>query len=348
MLASFLYSLSIGAVGGALFAWLNTPLPWMLGPLVFNLIAAMSRQPVAVPERARLYFLGVLGLVLGSHVTAEMGMRMLQWPVSAALLLIGVAASTMLCAWWLRRRGFDPVSAWFSAAPGAMTAMIMMGEASGGDPRKIALSQSLRIVLILLILPPLFWWMADSATVATETSSKTGSQFSAAWLLLTIPPLIALGKKTKLPTPALLLPLGVSSSLSLFEVARFDVPGWGLNLMLLVLGSSIGARFRGLSLQALRAHMADSVVATLLALGVMAAIAEVLHLTMGTPYDVALMAMAPGGIGELAILAVALHLDPVFVAFHHMLRVVALMGAAPLIARQLNRRAERMTRNDGG
>lgn len=66
--------------------------------------------------------------------------------------------------------------------------------------------------------------------------------------------------------------------------------------------------------------------------------AEIIHQLLHVPRDVALMAMAPGGIGELAILAVALNLDPMFVAFHHLLRIVALMAIAPVLARYLKSR----------
>ncbi|BBI63424.1 hypothetical protein HSBAA_47300 [Vreelandella sulfidaeris] len=58
-----------------------------------------------------------MGMVLGSQVTPQLAHRVLDWPVSAALLLVGVAASTAAAAAWYRRCGFDPVSAWFGASP---------------------------------------------------------------------------------------------------------------------------------------------------------------------------------------------------------------------------------------
>ncbi|BBI72839.2 hypothetical protein HAALTHF_24670n [Vreelandella aquamarina] len=77
--------------------------------------------------------------------------------------------------------------------------------------------------------------------------------------------------------------------------------------------------------------------ATLLALVVLALFAELIHQTVGVGRDVALLALALGGIGEMAILAVALNIDPVFVAFHHLLRMVTLMIVAPFWARWLMR-----------
>lgn len=116
-------ALGVGALGGALFTWLNLPLAWMLGPLTANLLASAGSLGVRVPEPLRNLFLAVMGLVLGSQVTPQLAHRVVDWPLSALLLLVGVAASTAAAAAWYRRCGFDPVSAWFSAAPGAMTGL---------------------------------------------------------------------------------------------------------------------------------------------------------------------------------------------------------------------------------
>ncbi|BBI52555.1 hypothetical protein HORIV_49760 [Vreelandella olivaria] len=150
-------SLIVGAAGGTLFQLTGLPLAWMLGPLIANLLASSQGVQVSAPEPLRNVFLAVMGLVLGSQVTPQLANRVLDWPVSAALLLLGVAASTAVAAAWYRRCGFDPVSAWFGASPGAMTAMILLGEKCGGDPQRIAVAQSLRIILVILVLPPLFW-----------------------------------------------------------------------------------------------------------------------------------------------------------------------------------------------
>jgi hypothetical protein len=103
-----------------------------------------------------------------------------------------------------------------------------------------------------------------------------------------------------------------------------------LGVLGLVLGSAIGSRFSGISRVTLGRYLGMAAVATLLALVVLAGFAELIHQCMGVPRDVALLALAPEGIGEMAILAVALGLDPVFVAFHHLLRMMALMLFAPL------------------
>jgi len=330
-------SLVFGALGGALFALTGLPLAWMLGPLVANLLLSSRGVSVEVPERVRGAFLGVMGLVLGSQVTPQLAGRVEDWALSALLLMVGVAASTAAAAAWYRRRGFDSTSALFASAPGAMTAMIIMGEQSGGDPARIAIAQSLRVVLVVLLLPPLFWALEEPAT----SPGGVASAWQDAWLVLAVGPVIWLGQRLRMPTPSLLAPLLLAALLSGFGVAHFSLPSEAMNLVLWVLGSAIGSRFRGLSGAIFTRYVFDATVATLIALAVLALFAEAIHRLVGVPRDVALLALAPGGIGEMAILAVALDLDPVFVAFHHLLRMIALMFAAPLMAHWWQRRAGR-------
>nr|WP_284041551.1 AbrB family transcriptional regulator [Halomonas olivaria] len=327
-------SLAVGAVGGMLFQLTGLPLAWMLGPLIANLLVSARGINVDVPEPLRNIFLAVMGLVLGSQVTPQLAQRVLDWPVSAVLLLLGVAASTAVASAWYRRCGFDPVSAWFGAAPGAMTAMIMLGDKCGGDPQRIAVAQSLRIILVILFLPPLFWAYNGGSGAAGPVQSG----LEHGWMLLTIPLLLPLGRWLRIPSSALLAPLIMAALLSGFDLASLTLPGWGMNIMLWVLGSAIGSRFKGITRRLLGRYMWQSGVATLLALIVLALFAELIHQSLGVGRDVALLALAPGGIGEMAILAVALNIDPVFVAFHHLLRMVTLMVFAPFWARWLLRR----------
>ncbi|MBZ5486227.1 AbrB family transcriptional regulator [Halomonas aquamarina] len=338
-----LTSLAVGALGGVIFELAGLPLAWMLGPLIANLLVSSRGVNVVIPERLRGVFLAVMGLVLGSQVTPELASRVVDWPLSAVLLLLGVAASTAVAAAWYRRCGFDPVSAWFGAAPGAMTAMILLGDKCGGDPQRIAVAQSLRVILVILFLPPLFWaYEGGGVEGATQASG-----FEHAWMLLLIPPLLMLGRRLRLPTPALLAPLLAAALLSGFDIASLALPDWGMNLMLWVLGCAIGSRFKGMTRRLLGRYLWQSGIATLLALCALGLFAELIHRLLGVGRDVALLALAPGGIGEMAILAVALDIDPVFVAFHHLLRMVALMLFAPFWARWLLRRRHASSFHDG-
>ena len=113
-----------------------------------------------------------------------------------------------------------------------------------------------------------------------------------------------------------------------------------MGIMFWVLGSAIGARFGGLSSKSMGKHLWQAGVATALALLTLGIFAELIHWVVDVPRNVAFLALAPGGFGEMAIVAVALGLDPTFVAFHHLLRMVALMAFAPLWGRWLTKNSK--------
>ena len=51
-----------------------------------------------------------------------------------------------------------------------------------------------------------------------------------------------------------------------------------------------------------------------------------------------LLAYAPGGQGEMNLIALALNEDVAFIAIHHMLRVFLVISAAPIVFAWLKRR----------
>ena len=51
-----------------------------------------------------------------------------------------------------------------------------------------------------------------------------------------------------------------------------------------------------------------------------------------------LLAYCPGGIYEVAVIAIAFDLDPEFVAFHHIIRLLMILFTVPMIVKILNKK----------
>lgn len=332
-MAAMLRASGLGLLGGLVFHFAALPLPWMLGPLVANLIGAMAGMRLAMPNRLRELGLGTMGLILGGRVTSELVDRLPDWSISLLLLSAGVTVSTYLVTRWYQRCGLDTAEAFFSASPGGLAAMVMLGERLELDTRGIAISQSLRVVLVLLVLPPLFWLLEGGAS-ATSSVMQTGWQDAWLLLLLIVAPF---GHRLRIPSPALLVPLILGATLSASDIGSLHLPDWMMAVVLVVLGSAIGSRFSGTTVKQLLDYGKYALVATILTLGVLSLFAEAIHQLLGIPRDIALLALAPGGMAEMAVLAVALDMDPLYVTFHHMFRLIALMVLAPLIATRLNK-----------
>ncbi|HXH02868.1 MAG TPA: AbrB family transcriptional regulator, partial [Candidatus Competibacteraceae bacterium] len=240
---SIVCSLAIGAVGGVLFHALQVPLAWMLGPMCFNILAALLRLPVHTPPALRNGLLPVLGVYLGSSFTPETVERAGQWPWSLAGVMLFVFLCTALVAWYYRRvAGFDRITALFSAGPGALTAMILTGAALGGDERRIALAQSLRLTLLVLVLPPLIFALSSqpprSATL--EVAARAFDLRQLALLAVGCALSVLLFKRLHVPTPQLAGPMLASAVLYLSGLVALDLPHWLLEATLWILGSAVG------------------------------------------------------------------------------------------------------------
>ena len=59
--------------------------------------------------------------------------------------------------------------------------------------------------------------------------------------------------------------------------------------------------------------------------------AELIHLATGLPYIALVLALAPGGIAEMGLVALAMGSDPLFVATHHVVRLGVVVLVAPMV-----------------
>lgn len=324
-----------GVAGGALLSLIGMPLAWLVGPILGNFLLLTRGVSVWLPDPLRTLGLGVMGLMMGSLVTRDLINQWSHWYLSISVLIVSVIVSTLLVARWYRHCGFDGPSAWLSAMPGGMAAMVMVVDQAGGNLQRVAVSQALRVLIVVCTLPPLLMMFGSHESGSREALSSAPSGFHGVWMLLFIPLLVPLGKRLGIAASPMLMPLLFSAALSVFELESFAIPAWGMNLALVFLGCSIGAKFGAFSLRAIINNARITLVATLLAIGVFALFAEGIHQLTGISREVALLALAPGGMAEMSALAVALGLDPLFVAFHQLFRVVALVLLAPFLARHL-------------
>ena len=95
-IASVALALTLGAAGGALFAWSGLPLAWMLGAMTFTTAAALAGAPIALPALLRTTMLSILGVMLGSSFGPDLPGRLGQWALTLAGLVIGAVCAIAL------------------------------------------------------------------------------------------------------------------------------------------------------------------------------------------------------------------------------------------------------------
>jgi membrane AbrB-like protein len=331
-LLQLLAVLAVGGAGGAVFHAAGLPAAWLSGAMVAVGATALAGLSARVPVRLRDAVYLLLGVSLGSGISPDVVGRVGAWPASLAGLAVTVAGVTAASYVYLRRvAGWDPASAYFGSIPGALSMTMITAEASRADLRRVALSQTIRLFMLVAVLP-----LVVSAVEVPSTAAAVPVIEGALPLAL----LIAggavgatIGHLLKIPAGILLGAFLVSGLLHGTGIVVGILPWWIQDPAFAALGAMLGLRFAGTSPRMLAATLVAGVGAFLAALGVAVAGAFAVSALTGLGFGQTVLAFAPGGLEAMVILAFVLKADPAFVAAHHLARFVAMSTLVPLGAR---------------
>lgn len=336
-------AIAVSIAGGALFFYFALPLPWMLGAAFSTTVAALAGARVAIPGRFRAAMLVVLGVLLGSSFTPELLASAARWLISLAGLLLYVVMVAAVVATALRRvAGYDPVTAYFAGTPGGLAEMTLVGGAMGGDERTIALTHALRIVIIVFGIAFGFQLLAGYVPQQGGSSYVPVTALSALDLLL----LTACGvlgafmaRWLRLPAGPLLGALLLSAAAHLAGLTAAKPPTVLVAAAQVVVGGAIGCRFVGTPLRQILRTIAVAFAGSVVMLAGTLGFAAVLGPLAGLSFPALVLAFAPGGLAEMAVIALALGIDTAFVTTHNVARVVLIVILAPALFRLLGHRA---------
>lgn len=339
-------ALALGAAGATV-AWsLGLPLPMLLGSL--GLVATVSalglrtgRMAPVLPADLRLAVVPIIGVSIGGAfhpgLLAEAGT---WWPSLSGLVLfvpLAMGASYLI---YRRIGGLDVTTATFAAVPGGLIESLAMGEQAGADMQMLTMLHFLRLIGCILLVPFGFW-----ALTGTLVGSATGAAMPGSGGSLTLRDVAVLiaagvlgatgGKRIGLPGYTITGPVLLSGAAHLAGLTAAVPPQWLVHITQLVVGSSLGCRFAGLPRGALPKALGLAImsVAALLALGL--GFAFVLHGAVGQKVTTVFLAFAPGGVAEMSLVALSLHVSVVYVTAHHIARIVLAVVVAGLAGRRI-------------
>lgn len=333
------FALALATLGGAAAAGVGLPLPWMLGPMGICAAAALAGLPVAGPAVARPVVIPVLGVMLGAGFSPEIPGQLADWAGTFALLPPFLAAGGLASWLWFRRvGGYDARTAFFCAAPGGLNEMILLGAEAGADERRIALTHSVRIFMVIALVALAFALIAGTTTAGLE-AARTGladlPPRDAALLLACAVAGVPLARRARLPAPGLFGPMVLSAALHLTGVATAAPPSLLVGIAQLVIGTVLGCRFVGASLRDTGRDILLGAGATALLLAVTLTFAAAVALLTPAPFSQAVLAYSPGGLAEMSLLALAKNQDVAYVATAHVARIVIILLAIQPVFRAL-------------
>lgn len=343
-LGSLLLTLALGAAGGACLAFLSVPAGWLSGSMLAVGAATLSGWRVIVPDWLRNIVFVFLGVSIGTGVTPDTIAGIVTWPVSIMALAVAVVGVIAVCTVYLHRvAGWERMTALFASIPGALSYIIALATATHGvDVRRVAVSQSLRLLVLVALMPSVIVALGPdggAALPAGPTGSGAGAGLGEVALLLVAGTLAGLGfRLARFPGGLLIGAFVASAVLHGSGVMEAQLPRIVLIPGLVVLGALIGTRFFGATWGNVRAIAATSLAALALAMVVSLIAAGLVSWGLGLPFGQTMLAFAPGGLDVMTLLAFALDLDPAYVAAHQVARYVGIALLLPLVMRLFFRR----------
>lgn len=333
---AFATAMILGTVGGIICFKLHMPLAFMIGAMLATTVAALAGVRTMVPSPLRDGLVIVLGIMLGSSFTPALLGHLTEWSVSLLFMVVYILLGAVAGTYYLRRFArYDPPTAYFTAVPGGFNEMVMMGSALGGDDRSIALGHSLRIMLVVMTVPFAFQALPGYDPAGRDWSLHGLGPYP--WELnLTDYAIIAacfigapVARKLGIPAGILVGPMFLSAALHLTGVTAVKPPGLLVAAAQVVIGASIGGRFQRVPLMRIARSAGVATGLTVVLLLVTVGLALAVHLLTGLSLPGLILAYAPGGLAEMSLVALALHVDAAFVATHHIVRIVLIILFAP-------------------
>ncbi len=336
----------LGALLAAwLCVWLHTPIPWMLGPLLFTALASMAGVPTRSSGRLRNVGQWTIGAALGLYFTPQVGALVLSLWWAIALAIVWALAMGWGFGLWLQRRHQADLghlgarklraTSYFAGAIGGASEMTLLAERIGARTELVAAAHSLRLVMVVVSVPFAMQWAQSQWGLQVDPSLRSVSR-AAEWpglLWLAGATLVGAWVMVRLrrANPWFMGSLVATMVLSLSGVFWSAIPTALSNAAQLFIGVSLGVRFRKEFLHTAPRWLGSVALGTAAMLVISALFGWAMAWGVGQHPATLILGTSPGGIAEMAITAKVLQLGvPVVTAFQVCRLVAVLVLVAPL------------------
>ena len=336
---NFLIVILISVPSAIVADFFNIPLAWMIGPMIATSLVALKGFQVLMPKLALSSILIILGLHIGNYIDQNLLAQMVNWIWTTVIMFFYIVISILIVSKYLQKfSGYKEKTSIFSAAPGALGPLMILAEYEKSDLSQVATAHLIRLIIIITVFPFIIISLSPTASLELEKFDYM-SQNHWDLVLLIIASLVFIFFFDKAKVPAALLSgtLVASGLLQIFDIASYKLPDASINFCLLILGASVGCRFANKTFKEVASNSFHGLVATILLvlLGLVAACIATFF--VDTNFLSLILSFCPGGIYEVAVIAIAFDLEPDFVAFHHIIRLLFILFIVPVILRMIEK-----------
>ena len=332
MLDRLLLFITAGCLGTLLME-MHIPIPYMLGGMTVAILykTFVGEKAVKWPRLWRDIGLMVAGYGIGVNFnTAAWNNFLHELAGVSASTFIALGASIIIAIVTAKVTREDLKSCVIGMLPGGMTMSLLMAEEDKTiNPNVVVVMQVIRLFGVIISVPFLTVLLLDAKVINSPLGMVAHSGYH--WAIFI--PLTILGSfiatKLRLPTPVLLGSILATTVFNIFVGSVQPVPGF----LMAPAQLSIGL-FMGMILDAKRIAQTKNVLpfvigGTALLVVISIGVAYVLSDLYGFSLVTAFLAMAPGGIAEMALAGLSMEEDVATILAYQLVRLLAINLLVP-------------------
>ncbi len=314
----------------------------MTGSLLGVASAALAGRPVTVPVPLARVISVLVGISLGAVVSPDTLKGLAAFPLSVTVLAVSTVCMILGTSAYLRYvHKWDPLSALFGSSPGALAQVMVLSVEYKADMRAIAIVQTMRVVALTVGIPTGLAWFGFTAP-GGGIMARLGTGHPQSLIELAV--LVAASTVSAVTVWRLRLPGGLifgsmmaSALLHGLGYVSAVLPWWVASAAVVGIGAVTGSRFANTSPMTLLRFLAAAVGSFTVAITIATLSVLVLTMLMSIPVGDAVVAFSPGAQDTMMVLALALHLDPVFVGALQISRFLIVSLLVPFMAHRIRR-----------
>ncbi len=313
--------LLVSALCGFLASKGGVPLAWVLGPMVPTAIGSIRGIQVIAPRRGRQLGQLMIGTSIGLSLTvAAFEMIVIWFPVMLLTALVSILATGLLCVPFSRASRVDIPTAFFSLTPGGLAEMARTGEKEGAQREPVAMTQTIRVALLVCILPSLLLHFGIDGGIPQATGRPLLPLPELVFVFACTGAAVFLMRFTGVNNPWMIGGLIGAGAIAASGLVDGRVPYVLYALGQFMIGIAIGARFNRENLVKLPRVSVMAVLFIVLMTSMLFVYAVLLYLATGLDLSSMALAASPGGLAEMALTAQILHLNVGLVTAFHVVR----------------------------
>ena len=328
-------TMGVALIGVAAFHLLDIPLPWLLGPIVACLLAALIGMPLRGLSPLNNFMRTILGVAVGTTLTVPvLASFPSMWPTLLMMPVMVAAIGAIGVPYFQNVWGYDFPTSYYAAMPGGLQDMLIFGEEAGGNVRAMSLIHATRVTVVVVALPILLSGIWD----ADLTNPPGAPLTSVPWYELGLMLICAVvgwqgAKFLGVFGASILGPLVVAAGATLAGLLTNRPPAEAIWAAQFFIGLTIGAKYTGVTMAEVKRDLAAGFGFCIILIVLAVIVVEIVVIGGLAPGQEALLAFTPGGQAELVVLALIVGADVAFVVAHHILRMFTVILGAPIAVR---------------